>query len=243
MTNVSDTILIAEDDPVYRSFIRQAIAESDLCGLNVEEATDGGAAVRLAKQLRAKFVVLDLQMPVLSGVEAARQIWSFEPRTSILFWSNFADESYVRGLARIVPTEASYGYLLKSSFSSRLRGALEGVFLDGQCIIDREIRGIQARAEKWNETLSNAEYDMLVDISLGLTDLAIAGRHGLSTRGVQSRLQKLYTKLGVNIPETGGGDAIFNPRSRAVCVAVLRGIINAELIGRLRQQEAAGAGP
>src|SRR5690606_36087709 len=100
-----------------------------------------------------------------------------------------------------------------------------------------------ARAEKWNETLSNAEYDMLVDNSLGLNDLAIAGRHGLSTRAVQSRLQKLYTKLGVNFPETGGGDAIFNPRSRAVCMAVLRGIINAELIGRLRQQGAAGAEP
>jgi Response regulator containing a CheY-like receiver domain and an HTH DNA-binding domain len=238
---MSDTILIAEDDPVYRSFIREAIAESELPQMKVEEAADGGAAVRLVKQLRAKYVVLDLQMPVMSGVEAARQIWFHDPSICILFWSNFADESYVRGLARIVPPEASYGYLLKSSSSSRLRGALEGVFLDGHCIIDREIRGIQARAEKWSETLSNAEYDMLVDISLGLTDLAIAGRHGLSTRGVQSRLQKLYTKLGVNAQDADDGEAIFNPRSRAVCVAVLRGIINAELIGLRQQQEAAGS--
>ncbi|RUT28264.1 response regulator transcription factor [Arsenicitalea aurantiaca] len=236
------TVLIAEDDPVYRSFIRDAIAESSLGPIEVLEASDGETSVALALEGACDYIVLDLQLPRLSGVECARQIWAHRPQTRVLFWSNFGDEAYVRSLARIVPREASYGYLLKSSAPERLRVAIDGVFLDGQCIIDREIRGIQARAQGWREALNDAEYDMLVDISLGFTDQKIAERHGLSTRGVQSRLQKLYTKLGVLTEYSGaeaGAIAVFNPRTRAICVAILRGMINADLVKRAGQIEAA----
>jgi DNA-binding NarL/FixJ family response regulator len=232
---IMQSILVAEDDPVYRAFIREAIGDSCLNALDVFEAGDGGVAVRLAARHCTEYVVLDLQMPVLSGVETARQIWAREPRTRIMFWSNFADEAYVRSLSRIVPVEASYGYLLKSTTPDRLRVAIEGVFVDGQCIIDREIRGIQARAERWTDALNNAEYDMLIDISLGLTDQAIARRHRLSTRGVQSRLQKLYTKLGVNdapVRQSNASEIVFNPRTRAICIGILRGLINSDLIAR-----------
>ena len=108
-------LLIADDDPVYRSFIREAIGESALGLVNIVEATDGESAVALAREHRPGCIVLDLQMPQLSGVEAARRIWADQPATRVLFWSNFADEAYVRSLARIVPSEASYGYLLKST--------------------------------------------------------------------------------------------------------------------------------
>ena len=229
MTN--QIVLIAEDDPVYRSFIAKAIAESSLASSEILQAEDGAVAVELARRHSVACVVLDLQMPRVSGVDAARQIWGHDPATRILFWSNFADEAYVRSLARIVPSEASYGYLLKSTAPERLRGAIEGVFVDGQCIIDREIRGIQARAENGQEALNNIEYDMLIDIALGFTDQAMATRHNLSTRGVQSRLQKLYTKLDVG-SETIGGTPVYNPRTRAIGVAILRGLINADLIGR-----------
>jgi DNA-binding NarL/FixJ family response regulator len=228
-------ILIAEDAPVYRSFIRDAIGHTSLSEHAVLEANDGQAAIALARAHEPDFVVLDLQLPVLSGVDCARQIWARRPQTRILFWSNFGDEAYVRGVARIVPDQASYGYLLKSSAPDRLKVAVEGVFVDGQCIIDREIRGIQARAQDVRCGLSDIEYEMLEDISLGYTDQKIASRHKLSTRGVQSRLQKLYAKLGVLAEysaEASGGSTVFNPRTRAMCVAILRGMINADLLRR-----------
>lgn len=232
---MTDAILIAEDDPVYRSFIREAIGESRLRDAPLFEATNGKAAVELAMRHHTRHVVLDLQMPVLSGVDAARMIWAADPQARILFWSNFADEAYVRSLARNVPSGVSYGYLLKSTSPERLMVAIEGVFLAGQCIIDREILGIQARAGDWPNTLNNAEYDMLIEISLGFTDQAIALRHGISTRGVQGRLQRLYSKLGVNTapsPDPSDPGTMFNPRTRAICLAVLRGLINVDVIAR-----------
>lgn len=227
-------VLIAENDPVHRAFIRAAIERSNLGPVEVLEAADGGAALELARRHRPGRIVLDLQMPVMSGVDAARRIWHEQPRTRILFWSNYADEAYVRGLTRIVPPEAGYGYLLKSASAERFRQAIDGVFLHDQCIIDREVRSIQARAADRLDALSDADYEMLLDICLGLTDRAIAQRQGLSTRGVQSRLQRLYAKLGV--AGEGGGTApdsgAFNARTRAICVAVLRGLINADVLAR-----------
>lgn len=238
-------LLIADDDPVYRSFIREAIGESALGLVNIVEATDGDSAVALAREHRPGCIVLDLQMPQLSGVEAARRIWADQPATRVLFWSNFADEAYVRSLARIVPSEASYGYLLKSTSRERLRVALEGVFLDGQCIVDRMIRDVQARTEHWLDALTDEEYDTLIDIALGFTDQAIAHRQGLSTRGVQSRLQRLYAKLGVSTAQPGwlGENAAFNPRTRAICVALMRGLVNPDLLRRANQKLGDPDGP
>lgn len=238
-------LLIADDDPVYRSFIREAIGESALGLVNIVEATDGESAVALAREHRPGCIVLDLQMPQLSGVEAARRIWADQPATRVLFWSNFADEAYVRSLARIVPSEASYGYLLKSTSRERLRVALEGVFLEGQCIVDRMIRDVQARTEHWLDALTDEEYDTLIDIALGFTDQAIAHRQGLSTRGVQSRLQRLYAKLGVSTAQPGwlGENAAFNPRTRAICVALMRGLVNPDLLRRANQKLGDPDGP
>lgn len=234
----SKFVLIADDDPVYRSFIVNVLVDSDVEFDELLQTADGADAMQLALQHGVDRVVLDLQMPKMSGVEAARQIWAQRPSTRILFWSNFADEAYVRSLLRIVPDESSYGYLLKSSAADKLRVALEGVFIDGQCIIDREIRGLQARSENRFDALSHIEYDMLIDISLGFTDQYIAARHKLSTRGVQSRLQKLYIKLGVG-SDTVDGATAFNPRTRAISVAILRGLLNPDVIGRARERHSA----
>jgi DNA-binding NarL/FixJ family response regulator len=77
--------------------------------------------------------------------------------------------------------------------------------------------------------LSDIEFEALVDISLGLTDNLIAQRRYLSRRGVQSRLNSLYGKLGLDLEQFQSdkvGDA-FNLRNRAVSVALRRGLINA----------------
>jgi DNA-binding NarL/FixJ family response regulator len=231
-------VLIAENDPVHRAFIRSAVLQSALGEVDLLEAADGREAVDLAREHRPEQIVLDLQMPLLSGIDAARRIWSDQPTARILFWSNYADEAYVRGLSRIVPPQAAYGYLLKSASPERFRAAIDGVFLQDQCIIDREVRTIQARAEDPLDALSDAEYDMLLDICLGLTDRVIAQRHGLSTRGVQSRLQRLYAKLGVMAGEASRSDGAepFNARTRAICVALVRGLVNADVMSRANAQ-------
>ena len=79
------------------------------------------------------------------------------------------------------------------------------------------------------ERVSQVEYEVLIDIALGLTDNLIAQRRYLSRRGVQNRLQSLYSKLGVEqekLVDSLSGEGI-NMRARAVAIALHRGLINA----------------
>ncbi len=217
-------VLIVEDDPVHRAFLKEAVERALPECQAVIEAEDGHAGERAAREHGLANVIMDLQMPRRTGVDAARAIWRARPTTSILFWSNYADEAYVRGVSRIVPEGAAYGYLLKSASGDRLRLALRSIFVENQCVIDKEVRGVQQKAQD-RSGITDAEYEILLDVAIGLTDKLIAGRRAMSLRSVQNRLQAVYGKLGV--AHGGEGDeAVFNLRTRAVSVALLRRLIN-----------------
>jgi DNA-binding NarL/FixJ family response regulator len=220
-------VLLVEDDPLHRGYLREqigtALPECD----EVFEATNGLDAEGLARRHGQADIVMDLQMAGRTGIEAARTIWRERPMTRILFWSNYSDEAYVRGISRIVPEGAAYGYVLKSASEERLRLALRGIFLQNQCVIDNEVRGLQQRSFAHSGGFSESEYEILVDIALGLTDRAIAERRGLSLRSVQNRLHQIYAKLDVARPgEAGREDPALNLRARAVSVAFLRKLLN-----------------
>ncbi len=226
-------VLVVEDDGLHRAFLKGAVERMLPECREVLEAADGVSAARIACDSGLDAVIMDLQMPEATGVDAAKSIWRERPETRILFWSNYADEAYVRGVARIVPQGAVYGYLLKSASEERLRLAMRGVFVEDQCVIDREVRGVQQRAQDRLEGLTDPEYEVLLDIALGLTDKVIAARRNLSTRGVQSRLKHLYEKLGIEHgagAEGGGWGSTYNARTRAVCVAFARGLLNPDAL-------------
>ena len=225
-------VVIAENDDLHRAFIKSAVEKVIDDGSQVLETADGAAAIDAIRAHQPDSVVLDLQMPNGTGIDVAKIIWAGKPDTRILFWSNYADEAYVRGVARIVPEGAVYGYVLKSTSEERLQLAIRGVFIEDQCIIDREVRGVQQRSESRRQGLTDAEYETLLDVALGMTDKAIARRRGLSTRGVQSRLKHLYEKLCDEAKGDGSNEnpPYFNPRTRSVCVAFARGLINQEAI-------------
>ena len=222
-------ILIAEDNPKDYEFLERLFLEwENPCRL--QRAHNGRLALELAlKQKGVPLVVSDIQMPELNGIDFARALWEHKPEARIVFWSQYKDEMYVRALARIVPPETVYGYVLNSSPRERIAGALTTVLLDEQCWIDPEVRKVQGRAGHSQTALSDIEFEALIDISLGLTDNLIAQRRYLSRRGVQSRLNSLYSKLGLDQDQFHNekiGDA-FNLRNRAVSVALRRGLINA----------------
>lgn len=229
-------ILIAEDDPFHRSFlagtVRSSLPDCDA----LFEASGGQEAIDIALNNEIDGVVIDLQMPVVSGIAAASQMWEHRPNMRILFWSNYSDEAYVRGVSRIVPKEAVYGYLLKTASEQRLGLAMMGIFLEDQCIIDREVRGVQQRAADVHQGLSNTEFEVLSDIALGLTDKAIATRRQISTRSVQSRLKQLYEKFGIDHQTQRDEGTIFNSRARAVTIGLSRGLLNIEEISRAEEQ-------
>lgn len=224
----SYAIVIAEDNPKDFEFLRQMVLgwEQDC---SIEHAPDGLVAFELASTQEEPLVISDIQMPNMNGVDFARALWERRPQARIVFWSQFKDEMYIRSLAKIVPPETVYGYVLKSSPKDRISSAMATVLFEDQCWIDPEVRKVQGRAGHSQTALSDIEFEALVDISLGLTDNLIAQRRYLSRRGVQSRLNSLYGKLSLDQEQFQSdkvGDA-FNMRNRAVAVAIRRGLINA----------------
>ncbi len=221
-------IVIAEDNPRDFEFLELLIKGwEETC--QIDRAPNGMAALELALQLEQPLLISDIQMPEMNGIELARNLWKRKPQARIVFWSQFKDEMYVRTLSRIVPPETVYGYILKSNPRDRIVSAIRTVLLEEQCWIDPEVRKVQGRTGHSQTALSDIEFEALLDISLGLTDNLIAQRRYLSRRGVQSRLNSLYNKLGVDQEQFHGekvGDA-FNLRNRSVAVALRRGLINA----------------
>lgn len=221
-------ILIAEDNPKDFEFLEQLLRDWEPpCQLL--RAANGKVALELALAEECPLVISDIQMPELNGIEFARSLWQQKPAARIVFWSQYKDEMYVRALARIVPPETVYGYILKSNTRERIASAISTVLLDEQCWIDPEVRKVQGRTGHSQTALSDIEYEALVDISMGLTDNLIAQRRYLSRRGVQSRLNSLYNKLGLDQEQFHSdkvGDGL-NLRNRAVAVALRRGLINA----------------
>jgi DNA-binding NarL/FixJ family response regulator len=221
-------VLLVEDDQFHADFLsealRHALPEVD----EILHAVNGIEGETLARKHSIPAVVMDLQMKERNGIDAARTIWRERPQTRILFWSNYSDEAYMRGIARIVPNESSYGYVLKTATRDRLQLALRAVFLESQIIVDQEIHRVQQRQVRTHDTLTDSEYAVLMDMALGLSDKLIARRQGLSLRTVQNRLLSLYDKLGVDSIEVGTADFAINKRTRAITRALNLRAINAE---------------
>ena len=217
-------LVIADDNPRDRVFLAEVLRQyMPVITANAEEA------ITVCKQYSEVWLVTDIQMPEFNGVELARQIWESHASARILFWSQHSDETYVRALSKIIPAETVYGYVLKNNPAEVLARAAQAVFEECQCWIDPLVRRVQARSQRRTDALTDAEYDVLIDIALGLTDNTIAERRFLSRRGVQNRLQSIYTKLGANSESDNNaeGSELLNARSRAVSLAFQRGLINA----------------
>lgn len=225
-------ILLVEDDPLHASFLRDAVDQALPEVSQVLTAENGFEGESMARR-GVGAVVMDLQMKERNGIDAARTIWAERPETRILFWSNYADEAYLRGLSRIVPAGAPYGYVLKTAPVQRLHLAMRAVLVEGQVLVDREIHRLQQRQSRPAQGLSESEYSVLLDMALGLTDREIARRRSMSERTVQNRLLALYAKFAEG---AGEGGPAMNKRVRTVTVALTRGALNVEAL-RIAERE------
>lgn len=218
--------LIVEDDQFHRSYIQDALAEALPEVSEIFQASNGAAGEEEARQGGIEAIVMDLQMGQRNGIEAARTIWAERPQSRILFWSNYADEAYLRGIAQIVPEDSAYGYVLKTASRDRLKLALRAVLIEGQIVVDREIHRLQRQGASPRSGLDDSEFAVLIDLALGLQDKLIAERRGMSLRTVQNRLLSLYEKLDVDSDD----GLTLNKRVRALNRALVTRTINIETL-------------
>lgn len=226
-------VLIAEDLTGMRNHAAGIIRKMFANRVDIIEAVNGEACVNLAIEHQPDLIILDVAMPVINGIRAAQKIWSSNPSAKILFWSQHHREIYIRDLARILPDDAIHGYILKTETDDKFEYAVNCILKHNNPYIDPVVRTIKSRLTRKDESLSDIEYETLVDISLGLTDKAIARRRHVSVRGVQNRVSILEAKLlkGQNVvARESSGLEVFNTRSRAILEAFKRGLIDYDIL-------------
>lgn len=217
------SIIIAEDNPRDMDFLCRQFEDHKLL-----RAANGADALKQALEQEEPNVISDIQMPGMNGIDLANDLWQHRPLARIVFWSQYQDESYVRSLSRMIPPDTVYGFVLKDNPVETVNKAVHAVFIENQCWIDPRVRRVQARLQRPDSSLTDAEYEVLIDIALGLTDNAIARRRYLSRRGVQNRLRSLYDKLDADHinPAMGQQSDTVNMRNRSVSIALRRGLLN-----------------
>lgn len=228
-------VLIVDDLPALRKHATELLQEIDP-EVKITEAATGKEALEVFPTMKPDMIIMDIVMPDLNGIKAAKEIWAHDAETKILFWSQFHRESFVRELGKIVPDNAIHGYALKSESDDKLKYALESILCHDNPYIDPIVRGVQKTIEKTWGDISESEYDILLDLALGLTDRAIAMRHHISVRGAQNRIFSLSVKLvkgiDAHLKETAGME-VYNTRVRIVLEAFRLGIIAPEDINDL----------
>lgn len=123
--------LIVEDFEDYRCLLRAMLQRSTRCEV-VAEASDGLEAVRQAEKLRPDLILLDIGLPVINGMEAARRIRKCSPESKILFLSQNSDLEIAQAALRL----GAHGYLLKSD-AAELPLAIEQVLQGRQFVSSR----------------------------------------------------------------------------------------------------------
>ena len=219
---MTNTLLIVEDDPFHLKFIEDQLVDEAFTDLSIKCFDNGEQAHSWLQSNTAKCAIVDLNLPGNNGVEVATRLWQRQPSASIVFWSNFSDPAYVRAIAKIVPQNGNFGYILKTMSGDKLLRSLKGVLFDGLRIIDGEVQGFINRQNTRGTSLDQVEIEILNFIAIGLTDRAISVMMGMSQRKIQATAAGIYEKLS---NEEFSADKM-NKRSRLVALALLSGELN-----------------
>jgi two-component system response regulator NreC len=199
-------ILLADDHKLMRSGLKALIEQQPDLSV-VGEADDGRQAVALAAKLKPDLLVMDIGMPNLNGIEAARQITQASPETAIVILSMHSDESYV---LRALKAGAK-GYLLKDSAESDLIRALHAVaggksFFSpavSKVLLDDYVRKLQrSGAEDAYDLLTPREREILQLVAEGKSNKDVANLLDLSVYTVETHRSNIMEKLNLRgVPE------------------------------------------
>ena len=195
-------ILLADDHTVIRKGLR-LLLESHTGFKVIAEASDGREAVAMAETHAPDVVVLDVAMPTLNGIEAARQISEKVPQTAIVFLSMHSDEGYVLKALK----SGAKAYLLKDSAEYDLISAIKAVS-DGKAffspaiskmLVEDYMRQMREReVEDSYELLTTREREILQLLAEGKANKEVAALLNLSLYTVETHRGNIFQKLNLH---------------------------------------------
>jgi two-component system, NarL family, response regulator NreC len=200
MSVESPRLLLADDHVMMRDGLRTILNEEGF--KVVGEASDGLEAVRLGQSLEADVAILDISMPLLNGIDAAREILRSSPKTKIIILTMYTDDRYVLASLRA----GISGFVLKSKASSSLVQAIHAV-RNGEVYLSSGISkavvdAFLAKDDNPADPLSGREREVLQLIAEGKNTKEIGCILGISTKTTDSHRANIMHKL--HIPEVAG---------------------------------------
>ena len=195
-------ILLADDHTVVRKGLR-LLLESQPGFLVVADAADGREAVAMAERHTPDVVVMDVAMPVLNGIEAARQITARQPQTAVVFLSMHSDEGYVLKALK----SGAKGYLLKDSAEHDLINAVTAVsegkaFFSpaiSKMLVEDYVRQMQEqKVEDSYDLLTTRERQVLQLLAEGRINKEVATFLDLSLHTVETHRGHILQKLNLH---------------------------------------------
>ncbi|MBN1845741.1 MAG: response regulator transcription factor [Sedimentisphaerales bacterium] len=194
-------ILLADDHAIIRDGLRALISKQE--GMEVVADTDNGRrAVELVRQLNPNFIVMDVSMPDLNGVEATRQILSYDPRIKVIALSMHSDRRFVMEMLKA----GASGYLLKDCAFEELIQAIKTVsekhiYLSPgitDIVVEDVVNLSQHPGGTVFEILTAREREVLQLLTEGKTTKQIAAECHVSVKTVETHRQHIMEKLGIH---------------------------------------------
>lgn len=190
-------VLLADDHTLVREGIRERLSRAEDMTV-VGEAADGRTALQMALQLQPDVLLLDMEMPGLTGVEVARHLASKALPIRVLALSAYDDEAYI---AELLESGAA-GYLTKEEPLRTIEEAIRGVAAGQDGWLSRSVAAKVMRLRHQRSTpktspLSERETEVLARVAEGLTNQEVAKVLFVSENTIRNHLANIYSKLAV----------------------------------------------
>ena len=187
-------VAVADDHGVVRDGLASVIAAQPDMEL-VGTAADGAEAVAICRSAAPDVVLMDLEMPVLDGIEATRAILADVPETAVLVLTSFSDRRRITGAL----DAGAVGYLLKDASAEEVLHGIRTAAGGGSPLDPRAARSL-LEAKSAPDPLagiSPREREVLALLVDGLPNKLIARRLGISEKTVKSHLTSIFRQIGV----------------------------------------------